>query len=434
MSETKFLYTWVVITYRSIVTLTGILGNLLILAVYWNKRSLGSAHVFISTLALCDLCSCLIIALEIHYWLNELNYTNTFLCKLFLTWERIGIDFSVCITAAIAWDRYLAVSQPINGRWTRKKAVKICLVCTVVVVVFTAAIPFLGYIEPTAIQADTGIVNGTRCEVCTKDLVSYLLGCASHYILFFLMFVATIFLYVKLWNRMNKSQDTTRMKKRRDTTSEEKEPRRDRNRGNKKYARSSKEVLEEGRDNHYLKKSSEKEVTKKKSIDTKSFNRVVPPGHSTIKTVKETKFMLSSPSSGPDMTLEGGQAIRQEAKYPAIIHNTKVNHHDRTRTIKYGNTKSQVPNRPRPISRLTKMLILATLVFVCTWSLSLVLYMTYPVWERIPRQSFAFTIIMVLVLTGGINHAINPVLYSFMNPRFRTECKMMLRRLRRRLL
>ncbi|KAJ8020686.1 Octopamine receptor [Holothuria leucospilota] len=424
-----FLYTWVVIIYRSIVSLAGIPGNLLVLAVYCNKTILGSAQVFIIALALCDLYSCLIIPLEIHYWLYEFNYTNSLLCKLFFTWKQTGWDLSVCFTTAIAWDRYLAVSKPINGRWTKKKAVKVCVICGVVVMLGASVVPFTSHIERNVTITGTDVVNGTRCLQFSNDMVPFLLASISQYIYFFVMFVVTTSLYVKLWNRMNKRRKATDNFGVKFTCSrvKETEPTPDGNRLNERYS-SNKVRLETGKEKLSKKNLSGEIEPVKESIKIQNLNNIALLGHSTTKTVDESKFPPSGSSSRPVMTLEGRTIVKQEAKYPA-----KGIHDDRKRTPIVGNM-SQVPNQLiRPMSRLTKMLILATLVFVCTWTVTLFFYMISFVTKKVPRQSFGYVVIAVLRLTGLINHAINPVLYSFMNPKFRVECKMLLTRLRRRL-
>ncbi|KAJ8020689.1 Octopamine receptor [Holothuria leucospilota] len=428
-----FLYTWVVIIYRLIVSLAGIPGNLLILAVYCNKTILGSAQVFIIALALCDLYSCLIIPLEIHYWLYEFNYTNSLMCKLYSTWKQTGWDFSVCFTTAIAWDRYLAVSKPINGRWTKKKAIKVCVICGLVVMLGASVVPFTSHIESVTITG-TDVVNGTRCKLFSNDMAPFLLASISQYIYFFVMLVVTTSLYVKLWNRMNKRRKATDNFGVKFTCSriKETESTRDRNRLNERYL-SNKVRLETEKENLSMKNSSREIEPVKESIKVQNLNSIALPGHSTTKIVDESKSLPSCSSSRPVMTLEGRPMVKQETKYQAKFHKSKGIHDDRNRTPNVGNNMSQVPNRLRPMSRLTKMLILATLVFVCTWTVTLFFYMISFVTKKVPRQSFGYVVIAVLRLTGLINHAINPVLYSFMNPKFRVECKMLLRRLRRRL-
>ncbi|KAJ8021171.1 Octopamine receptor [Holothuria leucospilota] len=419
-----FLYTWVVIIYRSIVTLTGIPGNLLILFVYWNKTTLASAHVFIITLALCDLFSCLIIPLEIHYWLNEHDYTDTFLCKLLLTWIYLGWNFSACITTAIAWDRYLVVSKPIYGRWTKKKAIKVCVMCALIATLVTATVPFTSHVETDVTIAGPTIVNGTSCKPFSNG---YLLVGVPQYIYFFVIVLSMISLYVKLWSKMIKRRDTT-VKfalKPRCSQINEKKTKRDRRRDNKKYTSSNNEHLETEKGNRSLKRAPKEIETIKESTYT---NDVALVQHSISETVK--KFLPSSSSNEPVMTLNGGQITRQE--YPAKFHNSKGPHDDNNRSPKFGNIMSQVPNRFRPMSRLTRMLILATVVFVCTWSLSVFFFLMDPITSKLSRQSFGFTIITVLSLTGLINQTINPVLYSFMNTKFRGECKLLFKRLRRR--
>lgn len=302
--------------------------------------------------------------------------------------------------------------------------------CALIATLVTTTVPFTSHVVTDVTIAGPNIVNGTSCKPFSNDLDSYLLVGVPQYIYFFVIVLSMISLYVKLWSKMNKRRDTT-VKfalKPRCSQINEKKTKQDRRGDNKTFTSSDNEHLETGKENRSLKGAPEERETINEGTYTISSNDVALVEHSITETGK--KFLPSSSSSEPVMTLKGGQINRQE--YPTKFHNSKGPHDDKNRSTQFGNIMSQVPNRFRPMSRLTKMLILATVVFVCTWSLSVFFFLMDPITSKLSRQSFGFTIITVLSLTGLINQAINPLLYSFMNPKFRGEFKLLFKRLRRR--
>ncbi|KAJ8040169.1 Type-1B angiotensin II receptor [Holothuria leucospilota] len=430
MSETRFLYTWVVIIYRSIVTLTGIPGNLLIIAVYWNKNALGSAQVFIITLALCDLCSCLIIPLEIHYWLNELNYTNTLLCKLFFTWEVTGWFFSACLTATIAWDRYLAVFQPVKGRLTHSKAVKACVMCALVAILANTGIPFTSHVATNVTIAGTDIVNATRCEQYSNDLVLFLLVCIPQYLCFIILFVITILLYTKLWIKMKKRHrptgDSVLTAPCNQVAVTEPMPER---KGDTEGRMTKYNGNLENQINNPSSSGRAGEIpeTIRKHLNPEGKHNMALictsiPGAINEEGMSTTSSCRRVEASNPNDT------DKREMKHKSVCLTLNRSHGSRRRQVDPSDS-----DRSRPMSRLTQMLLLSTVVFVCAWSLSIFTYVLHPITKKLSRRSLAFTVIAVLRLTGLMNHSINPVVYSFMNPKFREECKLLFKRLRRRL-
>lgn len=129
-----YLYAWMVVLYRSIVSLVGIPGNILILFVYKRRKILGSAQFFINALAIADLYVCFVSPLAIHYYVLELNYPSAIGCKVTIAAESVGWYTSVGLTLAVAADRYVAICRPLTGRWTRRKAANVTALCVVLAV------------------------------------------------------------------------------------------------------------------------------------------------------------------------------------------------------------------------------------------------------------------------------------------------------------
>ncbi|KAJ8025810.1 Nematocin receptor 2 [Holothuria leucospilota] len=79
------------------------------------------------------------------------------------------------------------------------------------------------------------------------------------------------------------------------------------------------------------------------------------------------------------------------------------------------------------VSRLTKMLLVTTLVFSLTWFLSVVLFSLKSTTDKWYPDSAPAILVSTVRLCPVINHAINPVIYSFTNKQFLRDCKRLCR-------
>lgn len=445
MTAPRFLYTWFVVVFRSIVTSIGIPGNLIILIVYWNENVLGSAQIFIKAIAICDCFACLILPLEVYYWLYEFDFHSDILCKVFYTWESIGWYFSTCLTAAIAWDRYLAVCKPHNGRWSRKKAVKVCHLCLLIALLVNILVPFVSgtILSEVVVDSNITIHNLTICYQYGEDVgsVLFVLTTVPQYSCFLFAFVVVIYLYVRLWKNMKTRQSVLSAS----------------NVASVSYVNGP---------------STSRLQTLRRSPATDETQRVsglqVPspsytsPSYAGRKQPDETQSMLGSPrvpyhfgnqvlgtkdtNSSSDAATPSSSShtttttfITCDVPIPGGLRVDSENcqsGHNKLGSCwatKSRSRASVVQQRPRLMSRLSQMLFLVTVFFVLTWSMTLIMYMFSTTSLGISRDSFGYAVIAVLRLTGLLNHAVNPFLYSFINSKFRTECSGLFQRLIRRI-
>lgn len=417
MSELRFLYTWVVSIYRLIVTLVGIPGNLLIIAVYWNKNILGSAQVFIQALALCDLYSCLILPLEQYYWWFELDFHNDLLCKIFFTWEGIGWYISACVTTAIAWDRYLAVCKPFNGRWSRRIAIKVSCLCVFIALSVNVLVPFTSGTLPatvTVAQPNTRMLNVTICYQFGSKVgnVLFILATVPQYLCFLSCFVVVICLYLKLWRTVKAQRNNIGVGANVLTVSQVRHTWSGMHAGRSASSidcrRTRDQQLDVGPDRWegVILKVMPNESTIQHSIDTEMNDHTQSRGNKLFTKVRKSDDVI---------------------RHSDVTNKTYSGEVTRTRSSQHG-VKSK-----RTLSRVSQMLLSVTVIFVITWMITLVTYIMTPFTSGLSRDSVGYTIIALLRLTGLLNHALNPLLYGFLNPKFRTECSQLYERLKQRL-
>lgn len=104
-------------------SLSGIIGNVLVLYVFTRQKQKLSSTIFILTLAGTDLITCLVtmpytIVMELlHY-----NVDHDSVCKVYQLLTTTTIPFSASVMVAIAVDRYLCIVHPFTHTMTIKRA------------------------------------------------------------------------------------------------------------------------------------------------------------------------------------------------------------------------------------------------------------------------------------------------------------------------
>ncbi|XP_071846622.1 uncharacterized protein [Apostichopus japonicus] len=104
-------YVIVAVVFNIVVFLIGFFGNSLVVYVYTKKRVQSSTTILIRTLAFSDLLVCLLRLGAVYHWTHETSYTVKFLCPLFLSSSFFSVFSSVFVTVAIAVDRFYAVCR-----------------------------------------------------------------------------------------------------------------------------------------------------------------------------------------------------------------------------------------------------------------------------------------------------------------------------------
>ncbi|XP_013389468.1 orexin receptor type 2 [Lingula anatina] len=148
--------------------ITGTAGNALVLYVYGRKKENTSTRVFIITLAVIDLLSCAIVVpftIVVEY--TRYRLLVDFLCKFYQFLVTSTIPMSAFVMAAIAIDRYICICHPTRNKITIGQ-VKIA------VAVLGALASIMGIMTALCYKAAAGTVylqkcNETLCEIETLE-------------------------------------------------------------------------------------------------------------------------------------------------------------------------------------------------------------------------------------------------------------------------
>lgn len=162
LNEEKVQSSILVLCFISVIILLGTLGNLLVLATYFKQIHKNSTNFFIFCLATFDLTSCVFaLPAEMVVLLQPLTYDYPWLCKIH-KFIAFSADLASGYTiVCISFDRYLRIARPHKrfSRRTCRRAV-ILVVCTSVLVSSMAL--FVYGTESVFIDGNRGLF-GHRC-------------------------------------------------------------------------------------------------------------------------------------------------------------------------------------------------------------------------------------------------------------------------------
>lgn len=149
-----------------IMMVVGILGNLLVLVIYKTKFKRSSARCYILSLALIDLCVCLVgIPYHVIDLTLILTYTNTNLCRTLSFLIGACTLGSVFILLVVGLDRFLKVCRPLKKQIIDFGDRKACLIAVMIAVVISIPNGII-YGHSTVV---TGVQNLTGVECFIDD-------------------------------------------------------------------------------------------------------------------------------------------------------------------------------------------------------------------------------------------------------------------------
>lgn len=174
--------------------LVGIFGNLLVLVIYKTKFKRSSARCYILSLALTDLCVCLVgIPYHVIDLTLILTYTNTTLCRLLSFLIGSCTLSSVFILLVVGLDRFFKVCRPLKRQIIDFGDRKACLIAVIIAVVISIPNGII-YGHSTVVTGEQNL-TGVECFIDDEYQAS---GLAVSYLGFnMLVFVlAVIYLIV----------------------------------------------------------------------------------------------------------------------------------------------------------------------------------------------------------------------------------------------
>ncbi|XP_033727454.1 D(2) dopamine receptor-like [Pecten maximus] len=152
--------------YLSILSLVGLIGNSIVLYIYTKVYKNSNSRCFIRFLSTVDLMTCTVaVPVEILTVLNQYEFDNTTACGISRFVNSAGTVAASTILILIAFDRYRKICRPLKWQISNKMA-KILSVCSLIFgLVFSIPNIFLYGVRTREVVFETFVYNGTECSV-----------------------------------------------------------------------------------------------------------------------------------------------------------------------------------------------------------------------------------------------------------------------------
>ena len=380
-------YLWTQVIYNSVL-LIGIPGNLIIIKVYHSKSPRCSAHIFIIGLALADLFVSLLRPLSIVMNLPayaHLQHSSQAFCIAPRFINLVSMYSSVFLTSAVAFDRYFCVCRPHERKMTPFRA-KIIVLMALILSLFVSLPNVFAF----------GLVTlpygpGTVCKrISSAWLTTLQQG------LLLISFVSASVIVVVLYRKVFQAIKKQRLRLR-------------------SFVQPTQSVLP-------TEIVAEMQDTTVVTVSSRS--QVQPISNSPQRRPREAfvdpRPPVPSANAGATVTLTNQATVTSNNRVTFHVDNneeTGNNHLEQQRQAKREKAAAAYSVQ----GRTSKMLLLTTAVFIITWIPPLLFGLIPRDNNNQQNPALTYTIqgLFSIVL---INHAINPLIYGFVNKRFRNDC------------
>ena len=146
--------------YLSMIIALGVLGNLLVLFVYFKNKTVNSSDWFIIFITVYDIITA---SVNVPIYLTFTNgtwklYGSDIICKLHMFLSQSVVLSSTFLICGLAIERYVKVCQPSRTKLTPEKSRNICLViCLISVICSTPTLLFFHNKDNQCIMAGKGM-------------------------------------------------------------------------------------------------------------------------------------------------------------------------------------------------------------------------------------------------------------------------------------
>lgn len=450
--------TWM-IGILSLVIVIGIPGNLLVFSVYFSKSKKSSTNMLILSMAVLDCCIALFSIARMLHWIYESSYETAYKCQVYRVLGSWSEFFSAFMTTTIAVDRYFQICRP-HFPMTAMKAVLCSLMGLGISNLFSVPVAFLYG------------VKDNKCQIIKNGLALYI-PLTLAFAVFILLMVTALVLYVLVYlevrqrfrNRVGSSifirpnESAFVESDRVQTTSVTRvAPAMDDPCKGNSWTRGT--ATNADRQRYGAARDSTVSV-----IESESCSRRASEPYLTVKVSGESDGRETVEAEHSKTAVEKHETViskvttdmrNQAVSMTTRLENFDNNYKDLMTAIIKTNVPTQgIKTRPesatnpellRPESRAGshisrssgrtgRMLLLATFVFVGTWTARCIMWLITNIesewWENLRFSNVhGYAFLTILQHVYYTTPAVNPIIYSFANPRFRSDSVKMLKAVR----
>ena len=356
-----------VFVYLLVLCVIGTIGNIHVICIYHSKYKPSNHRVFILCLASVDLFCCLVsIPFEIFDIRYRYTFSESWCCSVFRTMNHIGGVGSGFLLCVIALERYRKACTPMKAQMTLRQA-QIACVCTIVVSV-AISLPVLYLYGSNYTDAGHPGIFGMDCTVLTerKNLFKIYSG-------LLLLATTTVFIICIIV-----------------------------------YS--------------FVGKVLYRQLKFRKNAQLGQKKRSLVLNESVI-SVNHTGSRRNLHKIGSQLSLDN---ISTD---PNVIHDDESSFNNEHLKVNNPNLSQAVSHRKRPkfdrSKRITLMFLVATsisyLSYLPNMVISVIKALDRDTYDALVTNTGAFAFILLRLYF--VSNVTNPVVYSFMDDRFRFECK-----------
>lgn len=357
-----------VILFLIVIMIFGILGNLLVLYIYCSDSKRKPANNFIITMALFDLLACgIAIPLDIYDMRFHYTFFNSWACKAFRYSESAFTNASSFILILIAIDRYLKICKPLLP----ESPIRSKLMCTGATIFgFFIAVPTCWLFGIKRKHLYFRKYCGFDCTV--SDEYKNTKFNKYYYALLLALFFITLFtligIYLRIWIAIKTRRNSV--------------------------------IGDRPSVSHSSVKSNDSKESRKSFTKRKRNQSSTSDDDVFVKT--DSKQMLHNQSSTP--------------------RKSRINRIGSSVTTMIGSVRC---------TRTTKIFIAVSIAFIACFlpSITVNLLQANVKSIQMTKSNVVKVVMKLLARVHFVNHAINPLIYSYLNVNFRNQCAKAYKRL-----
>ncbi|KAH3773212.1 G-protein coupled receptor moody-like [Dreissena polymorpha] len=406
-----------VLCFIALLMLIGTFGNILVICTYVKRVTTSSTNLFIFCLAIFDLVNCTVaLPLQIYSLLKPFTNEHELMCR-FQNFMAFAADMSSgFIIVCISFDRYLRIMRPHQGLSVKNAKIAVAVTCIMSVAISSLALIVYG--RRKVMFDDIPEVHGHQCGVADDKqetiipvlFNTMILVCFVIAVIILLIVYTMLGIKVKRWSQVRKSKQSQAA------------------RASEYFGATAISDNTESPDSPEAKMSETFNFipsSPRRMLDT-DFDPETEPAFRRPAYVRELSRSLDKHEF---LKLDAGHvddALHVNGMQTLPVRKPK-------KPVASVARKPSMPSlnvikRRMKVSKTTIMFISATVAFVAShlpYACTKILRTINPIWTK-DFSDAGYSMFLFLEYSFVVSYAANPIIYSFLNPKYRRECKSLL--------
>ncbi|CAG5118367.1 unnamed protein product [Candidula unifasciata] len=199
LNHERALYNIPAMIWVSLLMVVGVVGNSLVVYVYRRRFKKTSSNYFILSMAIFDLIACLVgMPTEIYDLNNPYTFYSSAGCKILRGCEVFTVYGSATVLVEIAFDRYFKICRPLMVV-SLSRIRMLCLLA--VILALLLSIPPFVLFGINRVKTSLPMVEGYDCSIAMhyKDSVFQTVHYIILGVLILLTFISLTAIYIRIW-------------------------------------------------------------------------------------------------------------------------------------------------------------------------------------------------------------------------------------------